>query len=40
VAGMIPETSGVKLWTSLYILTAWVYFIYLAIHHFTSIRIG
>jgi hypothetical protein len=40
VAGMIPETSGAKLWTSLYILTAWVYFIYLAIHHFTSIRIG
>lgn len=40
VAGMIPETSAVKLWTSLYILTAWVYFIYLAIHHFTSIRIG
>jgi hypothetical protein len=40
VAGMIPETAGVKLWTSLYILTAWVYFIYLAIHHFTSIRFG
>jgi hypothetical protein len=40
VAGMIPETSGAKLWTSLYILTAWVYFIYLAIHHFTSVRFG
>jgi hypothetical protein len=40
VAGMIPETSGAKLWTSMYILTAWVFFIYLAIHHFTSIRIG
>jgi hypothetical protein len=39
VAGMIPETPGAKLWTSLYILTAWVFFIYLAIHHFTSIRL-
>ena len=39
VAGMIPETSAVKLWTSMYILVAWVYFIYLAIHHFTTIRL-
>ena len=39
VAGMIPETPGAKLWTSLYILVAWVFFIYLAIHHFTDIRL-
>lgn len=40
VAGMIPETPGAKLWTSLYILVAWVFFIYLAIHRFTDIRLG
>jgi len=39
VAGMIPETSAAKLWTSLYILTAWVFFIYLALHHLTAIRL-
>ena len=39
VAGMIPETPGAKLWTSLYILVAWVFFIYVAIHQLTSIRV-
>jgi len=40
VAGMIPETPGAKLWTSLYILTIWVYVIYLAINHISNIRFG
>ncbi len=40
VAGMIPETPGVKLWTSLYILVVWVYIIYIAVNHITNIRFG
>jgi hypothetical protein len=40
VAGMIPETPGAKLWTSLYILVVWTYLIYLAINHISNIRLG
>ena len=40
VAGMIPETAGVKLWTSFYILVVWTYLIYLAINHISNIRFG
>lgn len=40
VAGMIPETSGAKLWTSLYILVVWVYIFYVAINHVTNLKFG
>lgn len=40
VAGMIPETSGAKLWTSLYILVVWVYIFYVAINHVTNLKLG
>lgn len=40
VAGMIPETTGAKLWTSFYILIVWTYLIYLAINHISNIRFG
>ena len=40
VAGMIPETPGAKLWTSLYILVVWVYITYLAFNHISNIRFG
>lgn len=40
VAGMIPETTGAKLWTSSYILLVWVYIFYMAINHVTSLKLG
>jgi hypothetical protein len=40
VAGMIPETSGAKLWTSFYILTVWVYIFWAAINHISNIKLG
>ena len=40
VAGMIPETDGAKLWTSLYILLVWIYIFYVAINHVTNLKLG
>ena len=39
VAGMIPETTGAKLWTSMYILLVWVYIFYVAINHITNLKL-
>lgn len=40
VAGMIPETTGLRVWTSLYVLTAWVFIIYVAVNHISNIKFG
>ncbi len=35
---MVPTTLGAKLWTSLYVLTAWVYIFYVTINHITDVK--
>lgn len=40
VAGMIPETTGLRIWTSLYVLTAWVFIIWAAVNHVTNLKFG
>lgn len=40
VAGMIPETTGLRIWTSLYVLSAWVFIIWAAVNHITNLRFG
>lgn len=37
---LIPETTGVKLWTSFYVLIVWTYIIYIAVNHITNIKFG
>ncbi len=37
---MIAETDAVQLWTSLYVLTVWVYIVYVAVNHISNIKIG
>jgi hypothetical protein len=39
VGDMVPETASAKVWTSLYILVAWTYLIYLALNHISNIRV-
>ena len=33
----VPKTKAVKLWTSAYVLTAWVYIFYVTINHITNV---
>ena len=33
-----PNTNAVKLWTSAYVLTAWVYIFYATINHITDVK--
>lgn len=33
-----PKTKAVKLWTSFYVLTAWVYIFYATINHLTDVK--
>lgn len=40
VAGMVPKTLGVKLWTSIYVLSAYVLIIYVTINHITNLKFG
>jgi hypothetical protein len=40
VAGMIPETIGLRLWTSLYVLISWVFIVWAAVNHITNLKIG
>ncbi len=35
---MVPKTRAVKLWTSAYVLTAWVYIFYATINHITDVK--
>ena len=39
-ADMVPMTDAVQLWTSLYVLTVWVYIVYVAVNHISNIRFG
>jgi hypothetical protein len=40
VAGMIPQTTGLRIWTSLYVLTAWVFIIWAAVNHISNVKFG
>lgn len=40
VAGMIPTTTSLRVWTSLYVLSAWVFIIYVAVNHISNIKFG
>lgn len=40
VAGMIPETTALRVWTSLYVLSAWVFIVYVAVNHISNIKFG
>jgi hypothetical protein len=40
VNGMTPTTSGVRIWTAMYVLVAWVYIIYIAVNHITNVKFG
>ena len=35
---MMPTTSAAKMWTSLYVLVAWVYIFYVTINHITDVK--
>lgn len=37
---MVPVTDAVQLWTSLYVLVAWVLLVYIAINHITNLKFG
>ena len=39
-ADMVPMTDGVQLWTSIYVLTVWVYIVYVAVNHISNIKFG
>lgn len=40
VAGMVPQTTGLRIWTSMYVLTAWVFLIWAAVNHIRNLKIG
>lgn len=40
VAGMIPQTTGLRIWTSMYVLTAWVFIIWAAVNHVSNLKFG
>lgn len=37
---LVPETNAVKMWTSIYVLTVWVYIFYVSVNHITDIKFG
>jgi hypothetical protein len=37
---MVPMTDAVQLWTSLYVLTVWVYIVWVAVNHVSNIKFG
>jgi hypothetical protein len=40
VGGMVPTTDAAQMWTSFYVLTAWVYIFYITINHITNVKLG
>ena len=40
VNGMTPTTTGVRIWTGLYVLVAWVYIFYAAVNRITDVKFG
>jgi len=39
-ADMVPMTDAVQLWTSFYVLTVWVYIVYVAVNKIADLKIG
>jgi hypothetical protein len=37
---MTPETTAVRVWTSLYVLVVWTYVFYVAVNHITNVKFG
>ena len=37
---LTPKTTSVRIWTSLFVLTVWVYVIYVAINQIHNIKFG
>jgi hypothetical protein len=37
---MVPQTDAVQLWTSMYVLTMWVYIVYVAVNHISNLKFG
>jgi len=37
---MVPMTDAAQLWTSMYVLTVWVYIIWVAVNHISNIKFG
>ena len=40
VAGMVPRTTGLRIWTSLYVLSAWVFIVWAAVNHISNLKVG
>jgi hypothetical protein len=40
VAGMIPETTALRVWTSLYVLISWVFIVWVGVNHISNLKIG
>jgi len=40
VAGMIPRTTTLRIWTSLYVLSAWVFIVWAAVNHISNLKVG
>ena len=35
-----PKTNAVRIWTSMYVLSIWVYIFYVAVNHIRNVKIG
>ena len=40
ISGMVPKTIAVKLWTSVYVLSAYVLIVYITINRITNLKFG
>ena len=40
VAGMIPETTALRVWTSLYVLISWVFIVWVGVNHISNLKVG
>lgn len=40
VGDMVATTDAAQMWTSLYVLTAWVYIFWATLNHVTNIKFG
>jgi hypothetical protein len=37
---MVPETDAVQMWTSMYVLTVWVFIFWATLNRITNIKFG
>jgi uncharacterized protein (DUF2062 family) len=37
---LTPRTNAVRMWTSMYVLTVWVYVFYVGVNHIRNVKIG